>query len=303
MGVAFNRGHQLGPKDLNILLRTVKGILTDVYMLTYTIYRNTAGGSPVIILEDQPAIKERVGVYYAGFTVGETWDTGEHFISWKIVEYPGTDPSYREERFSVEDFCVQVAGPEYTPFERDLLKKLRHVLRDNNPERNYHFMPPQKKNRVKNFTEQFGFIWEDEELMDFIELAVDWVNLYPPATNFTLTELSNNKQKPWRIIVIIGAAVLAIEAVALNWIADEFGYSIGGVQLDLEKSAKYQAMRDTLEQQLNTMIEQAKATIKITKGLRQARFTTGYQSGYLGPGSAPGVMSIRNLVSRGFGVI
>ena len=139
--------------------------------------------------------------------------------------------------------------------------------------------------------------------MDFLHLAVDWVNLYPPATDFTLSNLSTSKQKSWRIIVIIGAAVLAIEAIALNWIADEFGYSIGGVQLDLEKSAKYQAMRDALEAQLNTMIEQAKATIKITKGLRQARFTTGYQSGYLGPGSAPGVMSIRNLVSRGFGVI
>jgi len=301
--IAFNRGQSLNPTDLNINIRTIKGIYTDVHSLTFTIYRTTPGGASTVIIEDFDATRVRVGEYYANFTVGEDWETGEHFISWKIIEYAGNDPQFREERFSVEDFCVQVDQPEYTDFEKDLLRKLRHVLRDNNPERNYHFMPPQKKNRVKNYTTQFGFIWEDEELIDFLHLAIDWINLYPPATNFKLDNLDGGKQRSWRIMVIIGAAVLAIEAVALNWIADEFGYSIGGVQLDLEKSAKYQAMRDALEQQLNTMIEQAKATLKYTKGLRQARFTTGYQSGYLGPGSAPGVMSIRNLVSRGFGVI
>lgn len=303
MGVAFNRGHQLTSKDLNILIRTVKGVLSDVHSLKYTVYRTTLSGVPINVISEATPTRERVGVYYANFTVGDDWATGEYFISWQIIEYPGSDPTYREERFSVEELCVQVEGSEYTNLEKDLLKKLRHILRDNNPERNYHFMPPQKKSRVKNYTGNFGFIWEDEELIDFLHLAVDWVNLYPPATNLTLDSLKAGKQKSWRIIVIIGAAVLAIEAVALNWIADEFGYSIGGVQLDLEKSSKYQAMRDTLEQQLNAMIEQAKATLKYTKGLRQARFTTGYQSGYLGPGSAPGVMSIRNLVSRGFGVI
>jgi len=303
MGIAFNRGYSLKQSDLNILIRTVKGVLSDVYSVTYTIYRNTSGGTPVTVINEATPTRERVGVYYANFTVGEEWDTGEYFISWKIVEYPGSEPSYREERFGVEEFCVQVEGPEYSDLEKDLLRKLRHILRDNNPERNYHFMPPQKKTRVKNYTANFGFIWEDEELLDFLHLAVDWVNLYPPATNLSLESLAKGKQKSWRIIVIIGAAVLAIEAVALNWIADEFGYSIGGVQLDLEKSSKYQAMRDSLEQQLNAMIEQAKATLKYTKGLRQARFSTGYQSGYLGPGSAPGVMSIRNLVSRGYGVI
>jgi len=303
MRIAFNRGHVLDKTDLTINIRTARGIFTDVHSLTFSIYRTTNTGIDVLVLGETEAVRTRTGEYYAPFQVGEDWETGEHFISWKIIEYAGNEPQFREERFSIEDFCVQVDQPEYTDFEKDLLKKLRHVLRDNNPERNYHFMPPQKKARVKNYTPQFGFIWEDEELLDFLYLALDWINLYPPATNLQLRKLESTKQRSWRIMVIIGAAVLAIEAVALNWIADEFGYSIGGVQLDLEKSAKYQAMRDALEQQLNNMIEQAKATLKYTKGLRQARFTTGYQSGYLGPGSAPGVMSIRNLVSRGFGVI
>jgi len=303
MSVAFHRGQQLSSADLNIVLRSYSGVITDPYSIRYDVYRRTETNIDVLVLQNQIPLKERIGYYYAGLKVPDDWFTGEYFISWKIKDTEQADASVAEERFAVVDLCTQTEGPVLSKVQQELLKSLRNVLRDNNPERNYHFRPPVKKKNVKNFTTQFGFIWEDEELVDYLELALGWINTQPPATELAIDHLESGRFKSWRLLVVLGAAVLAIQAVALNWVADEFGYNISGVSLDLEKSSKYMQMRDSLDQRLIDMVTQAKSTIKITKGLRQSRYTAGFQSGYLGPGAAPGVLSIRNLLGRGWGTI
>lgn len=77
-------------------------------------------------------------------------------------------------------------------------------------------------------------------------------------------------------------------------------YSISGVSLDIEKSSKYQSMADAFVAEYDKLVEQNKMSIKIIKGLRQARYGVGISSA-LGPMSRPGVQSRRNMISSGYG--
>lgn len=73
-------------------------------------------------------------------------------------------------------------------------------------------------------------------------------------------------------------------------------YSISGVSLDLEKSSKYQSMKDEYIGEYDKVVEAAKRSIKIVKGLRQFRYGIGITSA-LGPLNRAGVQSRRNWVS------
>lgn len=73
-------------------------------------------------------------------------------------------------------------------------------------------------------------------------------------------------------------------------------YSISGVSLDLDKSSKYQSMKDSFESEYDKILELAKRSIKIAVGLRMPRYGIGISSA-LGPYSRPGVQSRRNYVS------
>lgn len=73
-------------------------------------------------------------------------------------------------------------------------------------------------------------------------------------------------------------------------------YSISGVSLDIEKSSKYQGMKDNFEQQYDKLKEEIKRSIKIVKGLQQPRYGIGISSA-LGPFSKVGVQSRRNYIS------
>ena len=75
-------------------------------------------------------------------------------------------------------------------------------------------------------------------------------------------------------------------------------YSISGVSLDIEKSSKYQAMKEEFMNQYDKLVEAAKRSIKIIKGLKQNKYGVGLQSA-LGPMSRPGVQSRRNFISSG----
>jgi hypothetical protein len=71
-------------------------------------------------------------------------------------------------------------------------------------------------------------------------------------------------------------------------------YSISGVSLDIEKSSKYQSMKDSFENEYDKLLELAKRSIKIVVGLKQPRYSVGISSA-LGPLSKPGTMSRRNF--------
>jgi len=77
-------------------------------------------------------------------------------------------------------------------------------------------------------------------------------------------------------------------------------YSISGVSLDIEKSSKYQSMKDEYINEYDKLVEANKRSIKIIKGLRQLRYGIGITSA-LGPLNRPGVQSRRNMITPGYG--
>lgn len=78
--------------------------------------------------------------------------------------------------------------------------------------------------------------------------------------------------------------------VLSNGILAHNSYSIGGVSLDLERSSKYSSAKSEAKETFNEMLEKAKATVKIIRGLQQPRFGMGLRSSF-GPYGAAGALT------------
>lgn len=298
MAIAFRRGSTTSPNDLNIIIRDTLDNLIDPYVLRYAIFDYTTG---IEVLQGSPVntpIKISTGKYYAQVTFPADCNIGVWRIRWTIQE-TAVDPIYE----SVEEFQV-VGDAIISYFTGDinldgLIHSLRIILRDNNPDRNYRFRPPASEKFIQGQTQVFGFIWEDEELLEYLYMSIDDFNTRPPVTGIEFHNLWGTERR-WRTTIILRAAAFACFAIAMNWIADEFSYSISGVSLDIEKSSKYQSMKDEYISEYDKLVEAAKRSIKIIKGLRQYRYGIGITSA-LGPMNRPGVQSRRNMISPGYG--
>jgi len=290
MSVAFMRGSTTGPSDLSITVRDSGGNLIDPYRLQYAVFDATTGievliGSPV-----NDPVRVSLGLYYAQITIAADANVGDWRIRWTIQE-TAIDPVYQ----SVQQF--NVVGDSFTGDANldAMVYSLRILLRDNNPDRNYRFRPPESSKFIQGQTQVFGFVWEDEELLEYLTWAVDDFNSRPPVTGINMPDLWGNERR-WRTTILLRAAAFACFAIAMNWIVDEFSYSISGVSLDIEKSSKYQAMKDQYIAEYDKLVEANKRSIKLVVGLRQFRYGIGITSA-LGPLNTVGAQSRRNYIS------
>jgi hypothetical protein len=160
----------------------------------------------------------------------------------------------------------------------------------NSPDRNYRFRPPTHEGTVDQYSRVFGYIWEDEELGEYLERSLDMISAAPPRTPFASLEDLVRQRKDWTTLLLSGASYWAFQALQANMVADEFSYSIGGVSLDIEKSSKYESLKQGASDQFDKMLEKAKATIKIVKGLQQPKYGAGIRSSF-GPYQARGSIS------------
>lgn len=83
------------------------------------------------------------------------------------------------------------------------------------------FRPPASEKFIQGQTQVFGFIWEDEELLEYLYMAVDDFNSRPPTTGIEFFNLWGTERR-WRTTIIMRAAAFACFAIAMNWIADEY---------------------------------------------------------------------------------
>jgi hypothetical protein len=170
------------------------------------------------------------------------------------------------------------------------------VVVSNSPDRNYHFRPPEQEGVIKKYNRVFGYIWEDYELLCYLQMGLDWFNSFPPETESIRTLNDLCARKPvWRTFILWAAAVHALFALSANWVADEFSYSIGGISLDIEKSSKYESLKNNAEQQLDKATEAKSRTVKFIRGLQQPKFGFGVRSAF-GPAVGRGVLSPRSFV-------
>lgn len=80
-----------------------------------------------------------------------------------------------------------------------------------------------------------------------------------------------------------------------NGILAHNSYSIGGVSLDLEKSSKYESLKNNAEQQFDKATEIKRQTVHYTRGLRQPKFGVGVRSAF-GPNVGRGILSPRAFI-------
>ena len=169
------------------------------------------------------------------------------------------------------------------------------LLVSNSPDRNYHFRPPAHEETVRQFNRVFGYIWEDDELSEFLEDSLNMIIAAPPKTPFPSVDVMLQQAPEWRTMLLTGAMMWALNALRINWIADEFNYSIGGVSLDIDKSSKYESAYQGAMEQFDKQLEKAKATRNIIRGMQQPKFGIGIRSAF-GPYVGAGVLSPRKFI-------
>jgi hypothetical protein len=98
-----------------------------------------------------------------------------------------------------------------------------HAIVSNSPDKFYHFRPPEAEGNIGAYNQVFGQIWEDAELLEYLERGLDWWNMFPPTTPDldTLDKLCAEKSV-WRTAILWEAIVHACFALSINWVADEF---------------------------------------------------------------------------------
>ncbi len=304
MSVCFEPGYTLSRNDLNIFLRNAVGVPVNAYSIYYQLfYVDKTGGEPGVEVplaagKKFTPVNPSIGEYYAAIQIPAT-NPGEYRIRWFFKQ----NLSDQEEQQVVQVFGI---GPQVTgsggplilpsPCEKRLIEKFRTLVRDNNPDRNYNFAPPEQESVVGKFNRVFGYIWEDYEIKDFLEMSLHQFNAFPPETEYinSLNTLCQAKIT-WSTWIICGAVMQALFALSVNWVRNEFDYNIGGISLSLERSSKYQGLADTATQQFDKGTEQKMMTVKVIRGLQQSRFGAGVRSSF-GPNLSRGTLSPRSFV-------
>lgn len=298
MAVAFQPGETIGRGDLDIFLQNAQGNPANAAEIYYTLYYVSPGPPEAEVQVGQPQripINPAVGEYYASLMVPQGSTPGTYRIRWTFRELINSPQQQVVQEFAVVT-TTAVLVPGYDQAQTAMIRSLRMLLRDQNPDKFYHFRPPEYEGDIGQYNRIFGQIWEDEELLEYLLRSLDWFNMFPPLTQKinTLTILIQSMPS-WRTAILWGAITHACFAMSLNWVADEFDYSIGGVSLSIEKSAKYESLKQNAEGQLDKATEAKQQTVKFIRGLQQPRFGLGVRSAF-GPFVGKGVLSPRNFI-------
>lgn len=294
MSIAFFKGQQLGPEDLHIYLEKSSGTPSNAAEIYYALYDFTTGREALLGAPRRAPANPELGKYYASIIIPLDANIGLYRVRWTFRETVGGPLHQAIQEFEVIDKAALLA-PQLEGCEPDLVRRLRIILRDLRPDRNYHFRPPAHEETVNQYNRVFGFIWEDEELKEFLERALDAIIASPPRTPFAnLCSLCQIRPE-WKTLLLTGAANYALLALMINWVAEEFDYSVGGISLNLDKSSKYEAAANNFKDLFDSQLEKAKATVKIIKGLQQPRFGVGIRSSF-GPYAGRGVLTPQKFV-------
>lgn len=298
MGVAFLPGTVLGQGDLDVFLTNADGNPANAYEITYAIYYVDPGPPETEVLigsATRNPINPNVGEYFASLQVPQSATVGTYRIRWTFRQFVGSPLQQVVQEWAVVQPGMVLAST-FTQCEQQMIAKLRMLLRDQNPDKFYHFRPPEAEGNIGAYNRVFGQIWEDEELLEYLERGLDWWNMFPPLTEGmnTLDKLCRDKPV-WRTAVLWAAISHACFALSANWIADEFDYSIGGISLSIEKSSKYESLKQNAESQFDKAAEAKARTVKFMRGLQQPKYGLGIRSAF-GPAVGRGVLSPRNFL-------
>lgn len=296
MGTVYKRGQELGRGDLTLFLKAKNGNPVNAAEVSYNIYDYTTGIEVLVVPADRTPINPTIGEFYASFIVPLDANIGCYRVRWHFRQYLNSQQVETLQEFNIVENTTQVVNvPGITPIEYDLVRGLRIMLRDNNPSRNYHFSPPTSEDTINSFNRVFGFIWQDEELLEFLKIANDSINMYAPQTFYDTLDHLIMQHRNWRSLLLVGSTVYAANALAFNYVVDEFEYSIGGVSLSIDKASKYQSLAGESQARFDNMVVSAKDTVKVIMGLKQSRYGIGIRSSF-GPSVGRGALTPRRFI-------
>lgn len=295
MAVAFQPGQEAVRGDLDIFLSNPSGP-TNAAEITYALYFMDVGNVEVLIgPAARTPVNPAVGEYYAALLIPTTATVGTYRIKWTMRELVNSPQTQTVMEFAVVGANNAVVVSPYSTSEQEMISTLRILLRDNNPDRNYHFRPPEHEADVGAYNRVFGYVWEDAELLTYLRQAVDWWDMFPPRTSVRTLDRLSSEEPTWRTAIQYGGMMFALMALAINWVHEEFDYSIGGVSLSLEKSSKYESLKSNAEGQFDKGTEAKARTVKYIRGLQQPRYGIGIRSAF-GPNVGRGILSPRNFM-------
>lgn len=297
MAVAYYPGQTIGRGDLDIFLNNVQGNPTNAADIYYALYYVDSGPPETEVLigsDHRTPVNPAVGEYYASLMIPPSATVGTYRIRWTFKEFLTSPYQQVVQEFAVVASSALLA-PQYSAAQQEMINKLRVLLRDNNPDRNYHFRPPEFEGNIGAYNRIFGQIWEDAEMLEYVDRAIDWFDMFPPLTRIRTVDALVSQMPTWRTAILWGAISHACFALASNWIADEFDYSIGGVSLTIEKSSKYESLKTNAESMMDKATEAKQRTVKFIRGLQQPRFGIGVRSSF-GPFTGRGVLGPRSFV-------
>lgn len=299
----FTTGQVLERGDLDIFLVDSSGNPTNAYEITYALYYVDPVTNAEVLIGTAMRIpmNPAVGEYFASLMIPNNATTGCYRIRWQFRETAGSPEEKVVQSFVVEGVSVLETNP-YSECVQGLISKMRILTRDNNPDRNYRFRPPEGEGSIGCNNQVFGYIWTDEEFAQYLEMALWKWNLQPPRTDgYTSIEQVCQVRPSWQAALLWGSLVTAAQALAYNWVSDEFDYSIGGISLNIEKSSKYMDLKRNAEEQWDKLTEAKSRTEKYFRGLAQPRFGRGVRSAF-GPYVGRGVLSPRSFLVAFFSI-
>ena len=297
MAVAFQPGQEVVRGDLDIFLTDSGGVPTNAAEITYALYFLDPGPPEQEVLigtTGRVPVNPAVGEYYAALMIPTGATIGTYRIRWQFRETVSSPLLEVVQEFAVVSTSTVISSP-YSDVEQEMIDCLRVMLRDNNPDRNYHFRPPEHEADIGAYNRIFGYVWEDPELYQYLNRAVDWWDMFPPRTFICTLDKLVAENPSWRTAIYYGAMQFALMALAINWVHEELDYSIGGVSLSIEKSSKYESLKSNAEQQFDKATEAKQRTVKFIRGLQQPRYGIGIRSAF-GPRVGRGVLSPRNFL-------
>ncbi len=297
MAIAWSPGTELSRGDLDIFLTNAEGNSSNAASISYGVYYYDPALDTEVLIgpEGRVPVNPTVGEYYAALLIPPGATPGTYRIRWNFREFAGSPVQQVAQEFAVVESSALTAT-NYSDQEQSMIDKLRLLLRDQNPDKYYHFRPPEHEGSIGQYNRVFGQIWEDAELLEYCERALDWWNMFPPETEELNSINKLVRGKPvWRTAVLWAALSHACFALMANWTADEFDYSIGGVSLSLERSSKYESLKSNAESMFDKATEAKSRTVKIMRGLKQPKYGVGIRSAF-GPHVGRGVLGPRNFL-------
>jgi len=226
MATNFTPGQTLGRSDLSIFLVDSMSNPSNAADITFALYYLDPVGPTEVLIGSatRVPVNPQIGEYYAAIQIPGSAVSGEYHLKWNFRQYVSSPLSQVVQIFQVVGQNSTLLNVGYGLQERQMIDKLRMHLRDQNPDKHYHFRPPEYEGDIGQYNKVFGQIWEDAELYEYLVSALDEFNMYPPYTGGMITNITQLviDRPAWRTAIIWDAISHACFALMANWTADEF---------------------------------------------------------------------------------